>query len=1139
MDRLNSPRSLYLWMALFTTAFVVYGSLVPFQLRGHSLADAITLFSDIRYLQLGASSRADLIANLLIYIPVGFFWSAVISKGGSRQTPLAKWFVLAALLMGLAWLVEFLQLFVAPRTVSRNDLISESLGIVAGIGLWRWMGHRCDRTLRVLLERQRVKVSTLWWGFFTAWLVYSLMPFDFFIRLSELKWALDVKGYPFVGLGLEEWQSFSIHEALVLMLEAGVAWLGGAVFAATPWGVRLGRRGKGAWVFLAALIFAAVELLQYFEYSGSSSLTSVLVKTLAFAVGVRSSFLTNKHAIERWMIRWSRLFKLGWPLFLVFVLFIKHWTLSPSQDLQGRVDTLLQLSWVPFYYHYFTTEMAALKSVMLQIAIISPVALFAWCRYKLSKTKEAYSLSSHAIWVAAGAFMLETGGLLWNNIRPDYTNVLIMAAVYPLTFIAYDVLFNSLFPDSVTPTLPNRPKPLVPSTESPTNQRVYIPRPEEVSTKAQSYAEEVLPEAVLEQWEQHVPQEPLWQPISYIFSACAALLIALAAMYYVVDYPSHPVLLAVVALLVGFALYRSPILLLVLLPACVPWADGYVFTGRFILTELDLLIMLGIVVHYAKQLTVKPTLFLPKRAFLLMAGLTGLYVVSVLWALYRIDGGANPQSFFSTDNLFRVAKPWLWLLLLLPVLGYHFLNQPKRATQSVAMGMCLGLLALLVSVVLERWLFTGLWASGEDALHRVRGSFVTMHTGGGHIDAYLVAATPFLLLPWLMKLSVFWRVLATLGALVSFYAIFVTYSRGPYAVAAVSVVLCYLFWRVAQRETQAKRTWVAVLTGGIALIWLASPFMIPSFLTERLSIVDRDTHTRIHQWERVTDLMGPSALSYLVGMGPGMLPRAIMIGNAQSSVPSTYHRWVEDADGAYLSIQSGRSYYTNQYVHPEQGETYHYRVEYRAPVSDVRLNLSLCEKWIDDSHRCQTEPVTLPKADTWQNVEGEFTVTAFNESEHRSLARALRPVTLAFFTHHNQPALELSALSIRDQNNESLIQNGDFSNQLDHWYITSDNHLDWHAKNIWVNVYFDLGFLGVLFYGALLLLILAAGFKAIKEGDRWSIPFVVGLIAYFGVGMVASLFDVPQLTLMMLLLSSVIGLRRVALSVASEINHVR
>ena len=52
-------RPLFLVFALASTLFVVYGSLVPFVLRPHSFAEAVALFSDIRYLQLGASSRAD------------------------------------------------------------------------------------------------------------------------------------------------------------------------------------------------------------------------------------------------------------------------------------------------------------------------------------------------------------------------------------------------------------------------------------------------------------------------------------------------------------------------------------------------------------------------------------------------------------------------------------------------------------------------------------------------------------------------------------------------------------------------------------------------------------------------------------------------------------------------------------------------------------------------------------------------------------------------------------------------------------------------------------------------------------------------------------------------------------------------
>lgn len=39
-------------------------------------------------------------------------------------------------MVALSVLVEFIQVYVAPRTVSKNDIISESVGIITGALVW-------------------------------------------------------------------------------------------------------------------------------------------------------------------------------------------------------------------------------------------------------------------------------------------------------------------------------------------------------------------------------------------------------------------------------------------------------------------------------------------------------------------------------------------------------------------------------------------------------------------------------------------------------------------------------------------------------------------------------------------------------------------------------------------------------------------------------------------------------------------------------------------------------------------------------------------------------------------------------------------------------------------------------------------
>ena len=57
-----------------------------------------------------------------------------------------------------------------------------------------------------------------------------------------------------------------------------------------------------------------------------------------------------------------------------------------------------------------------------------------------------------------------------------------------------------------------------------------------------------------------------------------------------------------------------------------------------------------------------------------------------------------------------------------------------------------------------------------------------------------------------------------------------------------------------------------------------------------------------------------------------------------------------------------------------------------------------------------------------------------------------------------------------------LLGNGDFQHGNDRWFFTSDrHHLPWHAKNLWLHVYFEQGVLGLLIFSALLVFALLLG----------------------------------------------------------------
>jgi hypothetical protein len=66
------------WLTVAYTAFVIYGSLVPLQFKARPLSEAWEFFRHIPYLELGIGSRADWVANILLFVPLAFLWLGAV-----------------------------------------------------------------------------------------------------------------------------------------------------------------------------------------------------------------------------------------------------------------------------------------------------------------------------------------------------------------------------------------------------------------------------------------------------------------------------------------------------------------------------------------------------------------------------------------------------------------------------------------------------------------------------------------------------------------------------------------------------------------------------------------------------------------------------------------------------------------------------------------------------------------------------------------------------------------------------------------------------------------------------------------------------------------------------------------------------
>src|SRR5690606_30700506 len=109
---------------LLIVSVILFGSWFPFRFEVPVDFSAWDLFVDWRV----QSRRGDVLANLLLYAPLGFFWPRALGLRGG------VWPIASAALAGaaLSTSVEIVQLFIPGRTTSAVDVVCNTAGAAFG-----------------------------------------------------------------------------------------------------------------------------------------------------------------------------------------------------------------------------------------------------------------------------------------------------------------------------------------------------------------------------------------------------------------------------------------------------------------------------------------------------------------------------------------------------------------------------------------------------------------------------------------------------------------------------------------------------------------------------------------------------------------------------------------------------------------------------------------------------------------------------------------------------------------------------------------------------------------------------------------------------------------------------------------------
>jgi hypothetical protein len=351
------------------------------------------------------------------------------------------------------------------------------------------------------------------------------------------------------------------------------------------------------------------------------------------------------------------------------------------------------------------------------------------------------------------------------------------------------------------------------------------------------------------------------------------------------------------------------------------------------------------------------------------------------------------------------------------------------------------------------------------------------------------------------------------------------YTHGPSTLAPSGGVVLLALLPVALNLILRRSLWSMTprgLTAAVAgLLVLASvvPVYNGYFVEQRFSNTGGDLDTRFRHWRQGLAMMDTDTVTTMLGMGLGKFPITYHWRNGSGETPPSY-RYADQAGNRHLTLATGeqpagygeplRMWQTVDVLPNRQ---YLLGVDVWNSGPPAFLHVELCERQLLYRRNCISVPQRLLSSGPhWQSIRQSLNTAA--------LGAGGVPVRLELSAQGQRVALGVDNISLRDvQDNRELVRNGDFSHANDYWFFSSDHHhLPWHLKNLALNLYFEMGWLGVLAYGMLLLS--AAGLllrRAVREKNARAAAWLAAIVGFQMVGLFDSLLDVPRITFLFML----------------------
>jgi hypothetical protein len=289
------------------------------------------------------------------------------------------------------------------------------------------------------------------------------------------------------------------------------------------------------------------------------------------------------------------------------------------------------------------------------------------------------------------------------------------------------------------------------------------------------------------------------------------------------------------------------------------------------------------------------------------------------------------------------------------------------------------------------------------------------------------------------------------------------------------------------------------------------------FVDARFSTTAGDLDDRLTHWKTSLSLIGNNQ-EWLTGIGVGRYSDRFFWQSPVDELPGTWHLGHDD-ENHFLTL--GGSHFAQlmrvtQRLDATARGPFVLHLRARAANAST-LRAEVCHKHLIYPVECLVAwEMKVPAGNTWAPLS-----YVLPDKLSDSAWYASAPISFSLMLYMNGQATQVTDVDLIDAGGVSVLKNGNFEAGIDRWFFSSDRvHLPWHAKNIFVHMLVEQGWLGV---GSFCLCLLAACLRLVSmpaaPASRVAAPaFLAALGGVVAVGLFDSLLDVPRDALFVYLL---------------------